>query len=116
MARPSGLADWRMEIELALSYLLAALEDHVDEIGSEGGLFTQIMEHAPHLAPDITSLSQEHDELREACRNALSLTADWSASSLRRRINRLLGALANHRQTGAELLYDAYNVDLAAAD
>lgn len=38
VAPPSGLADRRIDIEHALSYLLAALEDHFDEIESEGGL------------------------------------------------------------------------------
>jgi hypothetical protein len=116
VARPSGLADWRIDIESALSYLLSALEDHADETEAEGGLFTQIQEHAPHLAAATTSLSQEHDDLLMACRDVLSLAADLSDTSLRRRVNRLLVRLAIHRQTGAELLYDTYNVDIAPGD
>lgn len=114
LARPSGLADWRIEIELALSGLESALNDHVEEI--DPGLFAEIMDRAPQLAPAVDSLRQEHEELQTACHTALSMAADWAATTLRRRTNMLLARLAIHRQNGAEILFDAYNVELAAGD
>lgn len=112
VARPSGLADWRIEIEAALSYLEWALEAHVSEVESDVGLFAQLTERAPHLVAEIESLRSEHTELHIACHTALSMAADWAPSTLRRRVNALLGRLAIHRQYGAELLFDAYNTDL----
>ncbi|HEU4319144.1 MAG TPA: hypothetical protein VFS66_03600 [Acidimicrobiia bacterium] len=116
VARPSGIADWRIEIERALRALKKALATHVHEVESGSGLFTQVMEQSPQLAANVETLRREHRDLMMSCENALSLTADLSDKSLRRRVNQLLVRLAIHRQTGAELLYDAYNVDVAAAD
>lgn len=115
VSRPSGLADWRIEIESALAYLAWALDTHVIEVEAENGLFAQLAEQAPQLSADIDSLRREHTELQAACHAALSMAADWASSTLRRRVNVLLGRLAIHRQYGAELLFDAYNVDIGGA-
>ncbi len=116
VARPSGLADWRIEIEAAISDLDRSLDDHIRRTESDDGLLTEILQDSPHLARRIADLEKEHEELRVACRTALLMAADWSAASLRRKTNVLLARLAVHRQTGAELLYDAYNVDIATGD
>lgn len=115
VARPSGLADWRIEIESALAYVEWALEAHASEVEAEDGLFAQVIEHAPQLIADIDSLKSEHSELLAACHTALSMAADWAPSTLRRRVNVLLGRLAIHRQYGAELLFDAYSTDIGGA-
>lgn len=116
VARPSGLADWRMEIETSITDLDRSLDDHIRRTGSDNGLFAEIVGDSPHLATRIADLEEEHGELQAACREALSMAADWSPTRLRRKANVLLARLAFHRQSGAELLYDAYNVDIAAGD
>lgn len=116
VARPSGLADWRIEIEAALANLEESLASHIQQVESEGGLFAEILEHSPHLAANVESLKEEHEELMAACHKSLSMAADWAPATLRRKVNVLLVRLAVHRQFGAELLFDAYNVDIAAAD
>lgn len=115
-ARPSGLADWRIEIEAALAKLEAALRSHVRQLEADDGLFAQVMDQSPHLASEMDSLRSEHEQLLTACHAALSRSADWATSKLRRRINILLGRLATHRQEGAELLYHAYNVDIGGSN
>ncbi len=116
VARPSGAADWRMDIETALSHLEAALSDHTAQIEAEDGLFAEILDRAPHLQPAVERLRDEHRSLESACHRALSMTADWSTQMLRRRVNALLVRLTLHRQSGAELLFDAFNVDIAGGD
>ena len=116
VARPSGLTDWRLEIETAITDLDRSLDDHIRRTESDEGLFADILDGSPHLARRIADLEKEHEELRTTCRRALLMAADWSPESLRRRANVLLARLALHRQTGAELLYDAYNVDIATGD
>jgi hypothetical protein len=37
-------------------------------------------------------------------------------SSVRRQVTTLLGRLTLHRQAGADLVFDAYNVDIGAMD
>ena len=114
-ARPSGLADWCIEIEAALAGVEVALRSHVRQVEADEGLFAQVMDESPRLAPCIDSLRKEHDELLSACHTALRLSADWEPSNLRRRINTLLDRLATHRQSGAELLFDAYNVEIGGS-
>lgn len=116
VARPSGLADWRIDIEAALHDLRSALSEHVAQVEGSGGLFEQVLGHSPHLASEIDSLRRDHRDLLETCNQALSMSADWDPLVLRRRVNVLLARLALHRQQGAELLFDAYNVDLAAGN
>ncbi|HUG08544.1 MAG TPA: hypothetical protein VMP13_06585 [Acidimicrobiia bacterium] len=116
VARPSGAADWRIEIETALSHLEAALSDHTSQVEAEDGLFTEILDRAPHLHAAVETLRDEHRSLESACHRATSMSADWSTQMLRRRVNALLVRLTLHRQSGAELLFDAFNVDIPAGD
>lgn len=117
-ARASGLADWMEHIERALSNLESALERHVAEIEAEDGLFADVINRAPHLAAAVDGLRAEHEEMLETCRDALDLASGDRATpeQLRSQVLDLLGLVAVHRQTGAELLFDTYNVDLAAGD
>lgn len=116
VARPSGLADWRIEIEAALTDLDRSLFDHIAQIEASDGLFVEILSQATHLEPIVETLRKEHRGMAEACHEAVGRAADWAPQRLRRRVNALLVRLALHRQTGAELLFDAYNVDIAAGD
>jgi hypothetical protein len=116
LARPSGAADWRIDIEDSLSDLERALKSHISQVEGEDGLFVEIVGRAPNLQPAVETLRKEHRSLESACHRAMSMSADWSPQVLRRRANTLLVRLALHRQSGAELLFDAFNVDIAAGD
>ena len=65
---------------------------------------------------------REHFELLEACGRIEQVisgaqpTTDHVIRRVRRRVTSLLGRLTAHRQRGSDLVYDAYNVDIAAAD
>lgn len=118
-ARASGQPDWEMKVREALTNLMTSLEQHVAEIEAPTGLFTEVIDVAPHLSSAVDSLRTEHQEMLEACGSALeAISGDGSgqANEIRRQVLLLLGILAVHRQTGAELLYDTYNVDLATGD
>jgi hypothetical protein len=117
-ARASGLSDWAEQIEKALANLEAALERHVDEIEAEDGLFADVINRAPHLASAVEGLRAEHVEMLETCRDALDLASAGRTApeQLRSKVLDVLGLITIHRQTGAELLFDTYNVDLAAGD
>ena len=117
VARASGQDGWASEVEKALTALHAALQSHVLEIEAEDGLFVDVIGRAPHLAPDVAILRRDHEDLLVSCRLASSLVADWaSPSDIRRKVLGILGLLTIHRQRGAELLFDAYNIDLAVGD
>jgi hypothetical protein len=118
-ARAAGRPHWAEDMRGALENLGKALQRHVAEIETNGGLFSEVLAQAPQLAPVIEDLRKEHEELMRRCRAALEIVDDWgrdAGSELRPKVLGILGRLALHRQNGAELLYDAYNVDLATGD
>lgn len=116
-ARASGQPDWVEVVRNALDDLESCLARHVAEIESPDGLFAEVLDRAPHLAPVVDSLRREHEEIEGKCRMALEMTDEVpDPGQIRRTILDLLGLLAVHRQTGAELLFDAYNVDLAGGE
>jgi hypothetical protein len=117
-ARASGLADWTEKVEEALANLESSLEHHVEEIEADDGLFAEVMARAPHFESVIESLRGEHEAMLIACRDALDLASSGGSAPrvLRRKVLDILELVTIHRQTGAELLFDTYNVDIAAGD
>lgn len=117
-ARASGLEDWAQQVEEALANLESSLERHIEEIEAKEGLFAQVIDRAPHLSSAVDSMRQEHEEMLNQCRDALDYAAGGGSAptTLRGKILDVLGLIAIHRQTGAELLYDTYNVDVGTGD
>jgi hypothetical protein len=117
VARASGQEDWNEVVREALTNLDSALLQHVNEIEASDGLFSEVVEMAPQLSSHVERLRQEHDDLIAVCRTALDMASRGvSAEEIRRKVLVVLGRLTIHRQRGAELLFDAYDVDLAAAN
>ncbi|WP_195210583.1 hemerythrin domain-containing protein [Actinomarinicola tropica] len=122
LAEPA-LADlpvWRTNVALVCDELDGALHDHVEE--TEGDLFPELERTSPHVVARIARLTAEHPRLRaelDDLREALVTDApepETTAERIRERALALLTDLLRHRQSGADLLYEAYWVDLASAD
>jgi hypothetical protein len=116
LSTPSGgRADqWAKELAFELDLLGDALELHIASNEADDGLLHDIEQLAPNLVPRVEKVRQDHVSLRhrlELARHALPEVDDT-----RDRTVELLTAIVRHRHLGAELVYDAYNVDLEAAD
>lgn len=127
IARASGLPDWTDRVEQALDALIKAVDEHIREVEAVDGLLDQIRHEAPRLSAEISELIKEHEGIVAASRrieNELvsaegsegAHTQILSPARLRRRITALLGRLTMHRQRGSDLVFEAYNVDIAAGD
>ena len=116
--RATGREDWASGVRGALIDLDNAMHRHIDEIEGPGGLFAEVIDRAPHLASVVVELREDHDDLVTGCQNAIEAieTDEFDAGEVRRLVLGILGRLTTHRQRGSELLFDTYNVDLAAAD
>ena len=117
-ARASGQADWLELVSAATTDLREALQDHVEQTEGDRGFLDDLVEQAPRLAADAGMLRQEHRALVNDCARLTSLIRSDpdDVGAIRKAVLVLLGRLVEHRQRGAELLYDAYNIELGDGD
>jgi hypothetical protein len=114
-----GRADvWAKELREELHGLSDALEQHIAITESDNGLLADIIEAAPRLAHRVDVTRNDHVHLRDRLHTALeSLTeSPEGVADARDRVVELLTALVRHRHLGADLVYEAYNVDIEAMD
>lgn len=122
LAMPAGdrPAEWGASLRTPVTELQAVLEAHI--AGTEGpdGLFAEIRDEAPRLIHAADRLQAEHDPLRAATAALLtsadSITDDAGVEATREAGVDLIRRLLLHRHRGAELVYEAEWLDVAAAD
>ena len=96
-----------------LDHLRVVFGVHVEVTESPGGLYEEILEIAPRLANKIARFKREHAAITTAIAAALDdLRKDPVPRGLQGRLAHLLEGLARHRKRGADLVYEAYHVDI----
>lgn len=103
---------WRDDLRVALDGLLEAFDHHVDEVEGHDGLLDEMVLKAPRLSKRADRLRDEHPELRSQIVDVTGIVAASDVDEVRSRALDVLVAIARHRQAGADLVYDAYNVDI----
>lgn len=118
LARSRRHEDWFRVVEEALAGIADALRRHVSEVESENGLLEAAVVKAPRLTAAAEALRDEHRELAEVVWAAQAVAGTHGAdpSQVRAEALEVITRLANHRQNGADLLYDAYSLDLGGED
>lgn len=119
---PGRVAAWAAHVHDALVDLAATLERHIAVTEGSPGLFSAVLDSAPRLEGAVDRLRIEHDEVSAALAGelrglrGLDDASGLVASEARERLTALLSLLSRHRQEGADLVYEAYAVDLGVAD
>ena len=111
--------EWVAGVLEALAALQGEIADHIEITERPGGLYTEIVEAAPRLSGNVQRLRDEHPVMRdaaEALRARLASADDVSIEETRDDIQHVLGRLVTHRQHGADLLWEAYNLDTGGSD
>ena len=103
-------------VAAAVERLHATLQDHVHDTEAEGGMLAQVDEDAPWLDGRVEQLRGEHEALLERSGRLLATCQQGAAEDVRDDALELLQAVSRHRQRGTDLLWDAYMVDISAAD
>jgi hypothetical protein len=122
IASPSSAAGWWEVVADAIDELGEALEEHISATEGTNGLLAEILDQAPRFAMELELIAEEHAGLKESLAQAqLTLRGTMEIDSsdagpIRGSVITLLGRLSLHRQRGADLAYEAYNVDIASAN
>jgi hypothetical protein len=113
LAAPSGAGDVERLVSV-LDHLRVVFAVHVEVTESPGGLYDEIMELAPRLANKIARFKREHAAISAAIPAVLDgLRKEVPPlATLQSGLTRLLEALVRHRKRGADLVYEAYHVDI----
>ena len=120
LTSPVGEAhQWRLRVAMAVDHATARIGEHVRQTEAEDGFLAQVIRDAPRLVNRVAQMKDDHGQLEkaaEALRLALAEVGDEDvadrADDIRNEAVDLLGQLSRHRQRGADLIYEAYQVDL----
>jgi hypothetical protein len=114
---PGRLDEWAVGVRDALAVVQDVWTRHVVETEAPGAFLDELVEAEPRLAKPSQRLREEHSQISSVLvevDDALSpaeLDDEW-AERMRGLLTSVLVALARHRQRGADLVYEAYAVDI----
>lgn len=115
-AAPSGKPTWRSDLLRELDHLRIALDQHVEEVEREDGLFAELADDAPRLVNKIERVRDEHPPLCEQVAETIALVkASDDVEETRAAVLDALFSIARHRQRGADLVYEGYSVDIGGS-
>ena len=111
---------WSTDLRDELATLAEALEQHIEITEAPDGLLADITASAPRLSRRVERTRADHSVLRDALQKAVDALPDGddegAIPAARDRVVELLTAIVHHRHLGADLVYEAYTVDIEAAD
>ena len=112
-ASPSAKPTWRQDLVRELYILRVALDQHVDEVEGPDGLFAELTQEAPRLVHKIEMVRDEHPGLVREVAEAINLAqSSDDVETTRKTVLAALISIVGHRQRGADLVYEGYNVDI----
>jgi hypothetical protein len=115
---PGRVPEWAANVAAHILHLRTSFDDHIRGTEEPSGLYDDILERAPHLAGKVKRLRDEHPMIQLSIAKELQRTsgdlpeAEEAIDELRDDVQRLLGKIIHHRQHGADLMWEAYNLDI----
>ncbi len=117
-AAAGRLPQWTADVAKSLGSLRDTLDEHIQVTERTQGLYDEITGLAPHLAGKVRRLRDEHPVLRHMIVELLerlearAIRDEQELYDTRDDIQRMLGKIVRHRQLGADLVWEAYNLDI----
>lgn len=121
-AAPGRFEDWTETVQKSLTHLHTAFHEHVQVAESPEGLYQEVLEREPRLRDSVMRLKNDHPAILSAIHEPFHRLRDRKldefvpADEIRREVTKVLGRITRHRQGGADLVYEAYFVDLGGMD
>ncbi len=110
---------WRLRVAMAVDHARARIDDHVTQTECKNGFLDRVVIEHPRLARRVAQLRVDHERLEKSVDALAVATADIEddevaegAPALRNQAVELLGEMTRHRQRGADLIYEAFQVDI----
>ena len=114
--RAEGTTGWTARLRTALTTVSEAFGEHIAITEGPGGLYRELAEQSPRLGHAADRLAKEHAEITRRLEELLTSTALPEATPdvphVRRTGTDLLVVLMRHRQRGADLVFEAYDLDI----
>jgi len=111
-AGAAGDPSWSDALRSALTDVRESFDAHVEEVEASDGLLAELISDCPRLSPKVQRLRDEHSTLGAQIDACLATLDDPDPPEIRSEVLDLMVALARHRHAGADLVYEAYNVDI----
>jgi hypothetical protein len=117
LTAPTSAESWLPDLRAAVGRMRDTVLDHVAGAEAPDGLLAQVSEVSPWLTPRVTQLRDEHDDLVAGVDDLVAAVERASdPDEVSDAAWAVLQQVSRHRQRGADLLYDAYALDLSAGD
>jgi len=117
------IPEWTANVLKEMLEVRDAFDQHVIVTERPEGLYDEILERAPRLAHNVTTLREEHPGITAATAEMIARLeevavgdATWTLDSARDDLQRFIGRVIKHRQRGADLVWEAYNVDIGGVE
>jgi hypothetical protein len=117
------LPEWTDLVRKEMVSVRDAFDQHVVVTEKPGGLYEEITERAPRLSGTVKRLAEEHPEIAARVAEMLERLEtveiggpDWALDDARDDLQRFIGTVIRHRQKGADLVWEAYNVDIGGTE
>ncbi|HZU72686.1 MAG TPA: hypothetical protein VE990_07930 [Acidimicrobiales bacterium] len=110
---------WVKTLAEDLRRLSTALDLHIEATEAPDGLLADVVSSAPRLANRADQARRDHQNLRyrlHTAQEALTAGPEPDLHEVRERVVEVLAGIVHHRHLGADLVYEAFNVDIEAAD
>ncbi len=115
-AAPAARESWALDLLTRLRELEIAFKEHINDVQSPDGLLDGIVDQAPRLQRAVENRKLEHARLAESIEEVIEKAAGEGTVDIvvdmRESAMDLIVDLSRHRQQGADLIYDAYAVDI----
>jgi hypothetical protein len=114
---------WTDRVVKEMTGVKDAFDQHILVTEKPGGLYEEIITRAPRLDGTVRRLKEEHPEIAAKLETTLQRLKDvsiggdeWPLDRARDDLQRFIGTVIRHRQRGADLVWEAYNVDIGGTE
>jgi hypothetical protein len=117
------IPDWTARVLKDVIDVRDAFDKHIEVTERSDGLYDEIHERAPRLALSVQKLRDEHPEIAASAHQMAERLEQveiggiaWPLDDARDDLQQLIGTVIKHRQRGADLVWEAYNVDIGGLE